>query len=139
MTRYSVQVTQREIDKAEPKQSGLCMAAMAIKRTIPDARNVDVDLRTIRFTLAGERHIYLTPYSVSGYVIAYDAGDDVHPFRFTLREDQRVIGEAQRRTFCGTREEERQPECSTGEGEGGICSRKPLSWRRPCRRPIRTK
>jgi hypothetical protein len=94
--RFSIQVTQHEIDKAQPKQSGLCMAAMAIARTIPDAHHVDVDLRTIRFTLNGERHVYLTPYAVSGYVIGYDAGDEIHPFSFQLREDARVP--ARRRT-----------------------------------------
>jgi len=100
--RFTIQVTQHEIDKAKPKESGLCMAAMAIARTIPDAHHVDVDLRTVRFTLDDERHVYLTPYAVSGYVIGYDAGDEIHPFTFQLREDARVPTRSKKLTPAGT-------------------------------------
>ena len=60
-------------------------------RSIPGATRVDVDLQTVRFTIPGEgRRIYLTPPAASGYVIAYDAGDDIHPFVFRLSERHQV-------------------------------------------------
>jgi hypothetical protein len=49
-----------------------------------------VDLRTIRFTLADRRLLYLTGGAVANYVVAFDAGDRIEPMTFTLR-DPRVM------------------------------------------------
>ena len=69
--------------------------------TIPGATRVEVDLQTIRFSLDGERHVFLTPWSVSDYVIAYDAGDDdeLQPFSFTLRPSHAVGSKVRRQVF----------------------------------------
>jgi hypothetical protein len=64
--------------------------AQAIARTLPDATRIEVDTQTIRFSMNGQRYAYLTPYQVTGYVIAFDAGEEIEPFKFQLREDKRV-------------------------------------------------
>ena len=51
---------------------------------------VSTDVQTIRFTVDGERRIYLTPPAAVGYVVAFDRGDDLHPFAFRLSENYRV-------------------------------------------------
>jgi hypothetical protein len=86
----TIEVTQADIDQAMRKKSGKCVLATAVARSIEGARRVDVDLQTIRFTVDGERRVYLTPPGASGYVIAFDAGDPIHPFGFRLNENHRV-------------------------------------------------
>lgn len=87
----SIQVTQTDIDKAIVKDSSRCVVATAIARAIPDAKRISVDVQAIRFSSGGKRHTYLTPPTVAGYVVAFDAKDPIHPFRFTLRSDQHIL------------------------------------------------
>jgi hypothetical protein len=47
-------------------------------------------MQTVRFTVDGERRVYLTPPAAVGYVVAFDAGDPIHPFAFRLSENHRV-------------------------------------------------
>lgn len=89
-TYTTIAVTQDDIDRALRRKSGRCVVATAVARSIPDATRVEVDLQTVRFTADGERRVYLTPPAASGYVVAFDAGDDIHPFAFKLSERQRV-------------------------------------------------
>jgi hypothetical protein len=96
-----VEVTQADIAKAEPKASGRCVVATAIARTIPDATRIEVDVQTVRFTRDGERHVFVTPYPVSGYVVAFDAGDEIHPFTFRLNESARVGMKRHTKTDAG--------------------------------------
>jgi hypothetical protein len=96
-----VDVTQADIDQADIKNSSRCVVATAIARTFPDATRVNVDLQTIRFTSQGERQVFLTPPAVAGYVVAFDAGDKIHPFGFRLRYDQKVNVRRPRRTEAG--------------------------------------
>lgn len=92
MANTSIQVTQADIDKAIVKHSARCVVATAIARSIPEAKRIAVDVQAIRFsTTDGQRHTYLTPPTVAGYVVAFDAGEDIHPFRFTLRSDQHML------------------------------------------------
>jgi hypothetical protein len=86
----NIEVTQHDIDRAKVNDSSRCVVATAVARSIPGASRISVDVQTIRFTLSGERFVYLTPPAVTGYVIAFDAGEEIHPFRFRLRQDQEL-------------------------------------------------
>lgn len=98
-----IQVTQSDIDGALKKDSSRCVVATAIARAFPNASHIAVDVQSIRFTVEGERRVYLTPYAVAGYVVAFDAGDEIHPFSFRLREDQRVKARQTKRTPAGAK------------------------------------
>jgi hypothetical protein len=95
--RWNIEVTERDIERAIQNNSMKCMVAQAIAREIPDATFIDVDTQTVRFTRDNERLVYLTPYSVRDYVIAFDAGDPIEPFRFQLRE-RGLLRAARKRT-----------------------------------------
>lgn len=97
-----VKVTQADIDAGVAKDSARCVVATAIARTLPGASRIGVDVQTVRFTDAdGVRRVYLVPPAVAGYVVAFDAGEDLVPFDFRLREEQRVNVRTQRRTDEG--------------------------------------
>jgi hypothetical protein len=81
---YKIEVTPLDIEKAERNNSYQCVVAQAIARSVPDAHHILVDLRTIRFSLSDRRLQYLTPATVSQYVVDFDAGDELGPFRFSL-------------------------------------------------------
>jgi hypothetical protein len=84
--RVTVEVTEQDIAKAHINDSYKCVVSQAIARTVPTATNIETDTQTVRFTVDGERRVYLCPYAVAGYVIAFDAGDPIEPFSFQLRE-----------------------------------------------------
>jgi hypothetical protein len=90
LTRFRIAVTDQDIAKAQRNNSYKCVVSETIARTIPDATRIETDTQTIRFTRHGERLIFLTPYVVTGYVIAFDAGDEIHPFSFQLRDPMKV-------------------------------------------------
>lgn len=83
---FQIQVTDQDIARAKRNNSHHCVVTQAIARMIPDAARIEVDTQSIRFTRAqsGARHVYLTPYAVQGYVIAFDAGEPIEPFSFRL-------------------------------------------------------
>jgi hypothetical protein len=89
-SRFNIEVTERDIEKAKRNDSYICIVSQAIARAIPDATRIETDTQTIRFSHAGERFVFLTPYAVQGYVIAFDAGDPIQPFTFQLRDPVRV-------------------------------------------------
>lgn len=99
-TRFTISVTEQDIERAHRTDSYRCVVAQAIARSIPDAHNIDVDTQTVRFTRQGERLWYLTPYAVQGYVIAFDAGDPIEPFDFTIQNPRKA-----RRTAVLTEEQ----------------------------------
>lgn len=86
----TIEITERDVERGMRRHSGLCMVSTAIARCIPGASHIDTDLQTIRFTYEDERFIYVTPWRVGQYVVDYDAGDPIKPFRFQLRADQRI-------------------------------------------------
>jgi hypothetical protein len=96
-----VKVDQADIDRAIRDHSMKCVVVQALARTIPDAHHIDVDVATIRWTVDGERFCYLTPYTVQGYVVAFDAGDEIHPFSFQLDARSRVPIRQRKRTDSG--------------------------------------
>lgn len=97
--RFNIEVTEKDIAKAKRNDSYVCVVSQAIARAIPDATRIETDTQAIRFSRNGERLVYMTPYAVQGYVIAFDAGDEIHPFSFQLREPARV--KKARRTAAG--------------------------------------
>ena len=96
-----IEVLQKDIDQADPKKSGRCVVATAIARCVPDATRIEVDIQTVRFTRDGERFVYVTPYPVTGYVVAFDRGESIHPFTFRLNETSRVGMKKRQRTPAG--------------------------------------
>ena len=92
-TRFKIEVTERDIERAHRSDSYKCVVAQAVARTIPDAVRVEVDLQTIRFTrvTTGERLLYLTPNIAAGYVVAFDAGDEIHPFEFRIGKPVKTV------------------------------------------------
>jgi hypothetical protein len=88
--RRRIRITQAEIDKAKPQQSGRCLVARAIAAKWEDASRIDVDQQTVRFTRDGERWVYLTPWAVQRYVTMFDAGDPIEPFEFSLTQSVQI-------------------------------------------------
>lgn len=101
MGSHTVHVTQADIDRAVTKSSSRCVAARAIARTIPNASCIGVDVQTVRFTVEGERQVYLCPPVVAGYVVAFDAGETIHPFSFRLLANQMVPVQVRKSTPAG--------------------------------------
>lgn len=91
--RVAVSVTAELIEGAIPMDSSHCMIADAIKKAVPLAKAVSVDLASIRWTdpRAGKRYLYLTPPSVQAALIRFDNGQKPEPFRFTLRNPAQVV------------------------------------------------
>jgi hypothetical protein len=98
--RVTLQMTQEDIDRAHRSDSFTCVIAQAVARTIPKAHHIEVDTQTIRWTEDGVRYLWLTPYNAQEYVINFDAGHEVRPFRCTL--SRRTPVRAQRRTKAGS-------------------------------------
>ena len=96
MSNLRVRVTAEDIADAEQSASMKCVVAQAIRRTFPGATKVDVDIQTIRWSQDGERIVYMTPYSVQGYIVAFDAGDTIQPFGFGLHHSSRIPAVRQR-------------------------------------------
>jgi len=94
-TRFNIDVTADRIARGLRANSSSCVVSQAIAASVPDATRIDTDIQTIRFTRNGVRYCYLTPYVVQGYVVAFDAGDPIEPFKFQLRDPIRI----QRRTI----------------------------------------
>jgi hypothetical protein len=88
--RIKVRVTENDIKWAVREDSTRCMVAKALARQVDDAHRIEVDTQTIRFTTATGRFAYLTPLRVQQYVAAFDAGDPVEPFEFSLRNGLRI-------------------------------------------------
>lgn len=70
--------------------SSHCMIAEAIKKAVPDARAVAVDLQTIRWSDRERRirYVYLTPPSVQQALVDFDQGELIEPFTFRVRHAQ---------------------------------------------------
>lgn len=85
-TRYDIEVTQEDIDKAVRCSFSHCIVAEALRRQIDGIDIISIDRRTIRFSLPLEarRIFYVTPPAVDDYIVAFDAGDTIQPFRFRL-------------------------------------------------------
>ncbi len=86
--RVTVAVTKDVIEQSMRRDSSHCMIAEAIQNGVPNAKNVSVDLASIRWTDRdkGVRYIYLTPRLAQMNLLRFDQGDeDIEPFQFKLR------------------------------------------------------
>jgi len=95
--RYSVTVTQDDINEGVRDSSAHCIVSTAIGRAIPDATRIITDVQSIRFTIGNERLIYMTPREVGRYVLAFDDGNfaAIKPMKLELANP--VVTEAGRR------------------------------------------
>lgn len=72
------------IAHAVRKDSHHCMIADAIACSVKGAQYISVDRRTVRFSDAEKRYIYVTPAASGDALTAFDAGRPVKPFRCRL-------------------------------------------------------
>lgn len=81
-----VVVTDEDITNAIRRDSTHCAVAEAIKRHVPEAQGVDVTAQSIRFRIPEQekRFIFLTPRVIQAYIMAFDAGEELKEFAFTL-------------------------------------------------------
>ena len=84
--RFTIPVSAEDIEKAIPENSSHCAIARAVARAIPEATRIKADAQAVRLTLDGTRYVYLSPQKVYEYIVAFDAGDPLEPFKFQLRE-----------------------------------------------------
>ena len=85
-SHVKVRVTDADIINAIARDSTHCAVAEAIKRQVPEAQGVDVDAQSIRFRIPEQkkRFIFFTPRIVQAYIAAFDAGEELQEFEFTL-------------------------------------------------------
>lgn len=101
--RINVSITAEMIERAKQRDSSHCMIAEGIRLAIPEARNVSVDLATMRFTdrTKGRRYLYLTPSSAQQALINFDQGNEVQPFTMRLQRAAQVLQAGTVRTVDG--------------------------------------
>jgi hypothetical protein len=99
--RWDIEVTAEDLELGEMRDSNRCAVKLAVERQISGAKRVEIDLQTVRFSKDGERHVYLTPWQVAEYVIAFDAGDKdkLEPFAFQLRAPVEIGSKVRRKAF----------------------------------------
>jgi hypothetical protein len=85
--RLTINVLAETINTAMRANSGHCMIAESIKLQVPMARNVAVDISTIRFSdlEKGLRYVYLTPRPAQNAIVDFDEGTPPKPFSFKLQ------------------------------------------------------
>jgi hypothetical protein len=90
MPRMKLTITSAHIEKSIRNDANHCMIASALKEKIPTARWVAVDLQKMRWTdrVAGKQFVGLTPLPAKRALLAFDKGEDVKPFEFTMPELQ---------------------------------------------------
>lgn len=95
--RPTIEVTQEDLDNARPKDSSHCMIADAVKRALPHAKNISVDLATIRYSdpARGKRYIILTPPIAQQQLLWFDQADPrLEPFSFRLPGSAQTVAAA---------------------------------------------
>lgn len=106
MPKIVIPVSSRIIANAIKADSHHCMIADAIKKRIPKAQYISVDLQSVRFTDPDEgiRYKYFTPLFGQQALVKFDRGDVVKPFTITLKDGIKEkagwVGQANRK---GTR------------------------------------
>lgn len=89
----TIEVTQEDIDKATPKNSGHCIYANSLMRKYSWAKRVSVDLATIRVSHPdkGLRYIWPTPRIGQIPLLDFDQGIPVKPFSFRLGRAAQIM------------------------------------------------
>ncbi len=90
MPRMKLTITSENIEESIRNDANHCMIALAIKKKIPTARWVFVDLQKIRWTdrVAGMTFVCMTPLPAKRALLDFDKGADVKPFHFTMPAPQ---------------------------------------------------
>ena len=83
-----LEITEEIIAAAEKRHSGHCMIAETVKKAIPDATYISVDLATTSFTIQkdGLRYTFLTPAPAQAALVNFDQGNHTEPFTVRLRK-----------------------------------------------------
>jgi hypothetical protein len=104
--KFVVNITQEIIDDSIQRDSSHCMIAEAVKKAIPDAGFVSVDLQTIRFShkKLRKRYVFLTPRRGQIELIKFDQGTKPEPFSMQLQRGQ-VIEMSERKPNRGGKKE----------------------------------
>lgn len=102
-----VKISETDIRLAVKKNSHRCMIAEAIRRDIPHANRVMVDLQSIRYTddQAGIRYFFFTPPVAQEALLAFDEGRPVQPFEFDLRKPAQIRPQGFTASMTKTRDE----------------------------------
>jgi len=130
--RVEVDITQELIDRAIRAHSAQCVVAVGIARKLPDATRIDVDLRSIRFTRKEIRYVFLTPPSIQQYIVDFDAGDKIFPFRFRLQRPHEY--KTVKRPSTPTKQLMKQPaEKEQAKAQSKLSEGPPLTNRTPPR------
>jgi hypothetical protein len=129
-----IEVPVEIIERACRRDSRHCMVAEAIQAAKPEWKNISVDLAIIRWTnpRTHQRYTALTPDAIRNAIFAFDQGEPVEPFAFTLMPIHKVKSTAGMKkgaaeTSRASRERQRQranPKIVTASGgrqviEGG--------------------
>lgn len=92
--RLSFQITQKWIDEAVPKNSGVCMIAESLREKRPELQCISVDTQTIRASepTKGLRYIWLTPRNLQMLLLNFDYGkrSRLKPIKVTLPDNGQV-------------------------------------------------
>ncbi len=85
--RFTVRVDKKTIEASTQRDSSHCMIAEAIRKAHPEAKQISVDLQTVRFSNHKRklRFIYLTPMIAQRAIVHFDDGKKPEPFQFDLR------------------------------------------------------
>lgn len=89
-TTITISVTQEDINHGEQGGCETCPVALAFKRAVPDASDIDVSRHTIEFFHSsdplGDGFCLNLPGRATGFIDDFDAGGvpAVEPFNFTL-------------------------------------------------------
>jgi len=87
---------------------------------LPGAHHVETDVQTIRFTDEdGRRWCWPTPWQVSQYVVDFDAGEPLEPFRFVLDPSRAIELKRRVRTSAEKRDAAAKARSSRAEAKGG--------------------
>lgn len=84
--RLTISIDRETIEASTRRKSSHCMIAEAIKRAIPRATGVSVDLQAIRWTDPDLqlRYVFLTPREAQVALIHFDRGQTPEPFEIKL-------------------------------------------------------
>lgn len=128
-SRPVVEITKDDIENAKPADSAHCMIAEALKRAVPEAEFISVDLATIRYSdrKRGKRYAILTPPRAQQSLLWFDQADPrLEPFEFKLpRPAQTVRSSAGKKRAAAKRpdgapKQERAKLVQSGAGAQGV-------------------
>lgn len=81
--KLKIDVTQEDIDKGTPEKSNSCPIALALKRQLPEAEEISVDIVS-DFMIDEQRYIGDLPKSGEMFIQDFDNHKQVNPFSFEM-------------------------------------------------------